>query len=101
MNDTRDTNETATADDNGGFDPREAAALLEQSRRQARRQFGANPPLLWLIRAVVVTAPDMATPMSTDARPGHPRPRPAAPDGHPGSAARRRHPVLHPPCRTC
>jgi hypothetical protein len=53
MNDTRDTNETATADDGGGFDPRAAAALLEQTSRQARRQFGANPPLLWLIRAVV------------------------------------------------
>ena len=39
MNETGDSNEAATADNGGGFDPREAATLLEQTRRQARRQF--------------------------------------------------------------
>jgi hypothetical protein len=54
MNETRDTNETAAADDDGELDPQEAAALLEQTKRQARRKFNPNPPLLSLLRAVVV-----------------------------------------------
>ena len=56
MNGTRDTNETAAADNGGGFDPQEAATLLEQTKRQARRQFEATPPWLSLIQAVVVLA---------------------------------------------
>jgi hypothetical protein len=54
MNDTRDTSGTATAGDGGGLDPQEAAALLEQAQRQARRQLEINPPALSLIRAAVV-----------------------------------------------
>jgi hypothetical protein len=50
-----DTNGTATAGDNGEeFDPKEAAALLQQTRRQARRGFDPNPPLLSVLRAMVV-----------------------------------------------
>jgi hypothetical protein len=56
MNGTRDTNETTTADNGGGLDPREAAALIEQTERQARRQFDPNPPLVYVIAAVVVLA---------------------------------------------
>ncbi len=56
MNETHDTDETATADDGGGLDPREAAALIEQTRRQAQRQFDLRPPLLTLIRAAVILA---------------------------------------------
>jgi hypothetical protein len=54
MNDTRDTDDTTTAGDDGELDPREAATMLEQTKRQARRKFNPNPPLLSLLRAVVV-----------------------------------------------
>jgi hypothetical protein len=52
MNPTPDT----TAGNGGTFDPREAAALLEQTRRQARRQFQPAQPWLLAIRAVLVLA---------------------------------------------
>jgi hypothetical protein len=54
MNGTHDTNETATADEGDGLDPRDAAKLLEHTKRQAQRQFDPAPPLLTLIRAAVV-----------------------------------------------
>jgi hypothetical protein len=46
-----DTNGTAPIDE---FSPREAATLLDETQRQARRQFSASTPLLSLLRAVVV-----------------------------------------------
>jgi hypothetical protein len=52
MNVTPDT----TAGHGGTFDPREAAALLDQTRRQARRQFEPAQPWLLAIRAVLVLA---------------------------------------------
>ena len=52
MNPTPDT----TAGNGGNFDPREAAALLDQTRRQARRQFAPAQPWLLAIRAVLVLA---------------------------------------------
>ena len=53
MNPTPDT----TAAGNGGtFDPREAAALLDQTRRQARRHLEPAQPWLLAIRAVLVLA---------------------------------------------
>ncbi len=55
MNGTRDSNGTATADDNGReLDPREAAELIEQARRQARRQFNPHPPVLMLVIVAAV-----------------------------------------------
>jgi hypothetical protein len=54
MNETRDTNDTAAADNDGELDPQAAATLLEQTGRQARRKFNPNPPLLSLLRAIVV-----------------------------------------------
>jgi hypothetical protein len=45
MNDSRDLGQAAIADDGGALDPREAARLLEQTSRKARRQFALNPPL--------------------------------------------------------
>jgi hypothetical protein len=54
MNGTRDTSGTTAAGNGDGFDPQEAATLLEQAKRQARRQFEATPPWLSLIQAVVV-----------------------------------------------
>jgi hypothetical protein len=47
-----DTDGTGVVDD-GGLDPREAAALLELAGRQAQRQLDMRPPLLSLLGAVV------------------------------------------------
>jgi len=54
MNDTPDTDQAATADD--GFDPREAARLLGQARREARRTFSLHPPLVMAAGAAVTLA---------------------------------------------
>jgi hypothetical protein len=54
MNSTRDRDDTATADEGGGLDPREAAKLLNQTRRQAQRGFDFRSPLLSLLGAAVV-----------------------------------------------
>ena len=44
-----------TADEDGGyFDPRQAAALLEEVTQQARRTFTPATPALWVFRAVLV-----------------------------------------------
>ncbi len=44
----------ATTEDNGGnFNPQQAAALLHQATRQARRQFEPFPPWILAIRAVL------------------------------------------------
>src|SRR6202171_3491122 len=51
MNLIGDTNEAASASEGAGLDPREAAKILEQAKREARRQFDPHPPL-----AVVVGA---------------------------------------------
>ena len=54
MSDTRDLGLAATADDGGALDPREAARLLEQTTREARRQFTPNPPLLTAFMGAVI-----------------------------------------------
>ena len=46
MNQTDDRHSAPGAEDDRGFDPQAAAALLEQTTRQARRQFDPRPPLL-------------------------------------------------------
>ncbi len=51
---TRNTDDIATSDDGGGLDPREAARLLEQTRREAKRRFDMRSPLLSLLGAAVV-----------------------------------------------
>jgi hypothetical protein len=51
MNGSRETNDAETADEGGGLDPREAATLIEETDRQARRQFAPQTPLLALIGA--------------------------------------------------
>ena len=48
------TPDTTTAGNGGNFDPQQAAALLDQTTRQARRTFTPGPPLLWVFRAVFV-----------------------------------------------
>ena len=54
MNGARDTDHPTTADDDDGLDPRDAARLLEQTQRQARRQFDLSSPLLSVLGAAVV-----------------------------------------------
>src|SRR5476651_966661 len=53
MNEGNDTSETAPAGEGGELDPRAAAALLEQTKSRAQRQFDIRPPLLMLTGAVV------------------------------------------------
>jgi hypothetical protein len=43
-----------TSSGEGGLDPRDAARLLEQTRRSAQRKFGLSSPLLSLLGAAVV-----------------------------------------------
>jgi hypothetical protein len=57
MNGTHDADQTTRADDGGELDPREAARLLAQTKREARRQFNLSP--LWInavMGAVVLVA---------------------------------------------
>lgn len=46
MNETRDTDATGTFDDGSELDPHEAALLVEQTAKQARRQFDPESPPL-------------------------------------------------------
>ena len=48
--------DTAAAGNGGAFDPRQAAALLNQTTQQARRKFQPSPPWLLATRAVLVLA---------------------------------------------
>ena len=48
--------DTSAAGNGGNFDPRQAAALLDQTTQQARRNFQPSPPWLLVIRAVMVLA---------------------------------------------
>ena len=54
MNHTSDT--TTSAGNGGNFDPQQAAALLDQTTQQARRQFEPYPPWLLALRGVGVLA---------------------------------------------
>jgi hypothetical protein len=45
--------DTSAAGNDGSFDPQQAAVLLEQATRQARRTFGPGSPPLWTFRAVL------------------------------------------------
>ena len=56
MNEEQDKDENATVDEGGGFDPRAAARLLEQTTRRAKRQFEFPSPLLSLIQAAALLA---------------------------------------------
>ena len=53
MNEASDIGGAGTGDE-GGFDPREAANLLEATRRQAERRFDSSSPWLSLLGAAVV-----------------------------------------------
>ena len=55
MNLIGDTNEAAAGGGEGaGLDPREAAKILEQATKQARRQFDPHPPLAVVVGAAGV-----------------------------------------------
>lgn len=54
MNPTHST--TTPAGDGGDFDPRQAAALLDQTTRQTRRRIESFPPWLLVIRAFIALA---------------------------------------------
>jgi hypothetical protein len=54
MNPTPDT--TTSADNGGSFDPRQAAALLDQTTQQTRRQIEPAQPWLVVIRGIAVLA---------------------------------------------
>jgi hypothetical protein len=47
---------SAPAGDGGGFDPRQAAALLDQTTAQARRKLAPSPPWLLATRGIAVLA---------------------------------------------
>ena len=47
------TPDAVTADNGGSFDPQQAAALLDQTTQQARRQLAPSQPWLLMIRAVL------------------------------------------------
>jgi hypothetical protein len=53
MNETHDTNDIETAEDDQPLDPRDAAVLLEQTRKQAQRQFSLRPPVFTLLLAAL------------------------------------------------
>jgi hypothetical protein len=54
MQGTHDIDETATADDGDGLDPREAARLLAQTEREARRQFNLSPQWVNAVMGAVI-----------------------------------------------
>jgi len=54
VNRSGDTNQIGTAGEGAELDPREAARILEQTKRQARRQFDPQPPLAVVVGAAGV-----------------------------------------------
>ncbi len=48
------TPDTSTAGNGANFNPQQAADLLDQTTKQARRTFTPGPPLLWTYRAFFV-----------------------------------------------
>jgi hypothetical protein len=54
MQGTRDIDETTTADDGDGLDPLEAARLLAQTKRDAKRQFNLRPPWITAFGGAVI-----------------------------------------------
>jgi len=76
MRGTDDTDETATANDGDGLDPREAARLLARTKRDARRQFNISPPWITAFMGAVILLGYAALWLST--RGQHPYSGPSA-----------------------
>jgi hypothetical protein len=56
VNAQRDANETTPSDEDDPLDPREAASLLERTRREAQRELTSDKPLLSVFSGLVVLA---------------------------------------------
>ena len=54
MQGTNDIDKTATANDRDGLDPREAAKLLAQAQRDAKREFSLSPPWITAVMGAVI-----------------------------------------------
>jgi hypothetical protein len=76
MQGTHDVDQTPTAGDGDGLDPREAARLLAQTKRDARRQFDLSPPWITAFMGAVILAGYGALWLST--RGQHPYKGPSA-----------------------
>lgn len=65
MQGTHNSGETARGEDREGLDPREAARLLAQAERDARRQFNLSPPLITAVMGGVMLVAYSALWLST------------------------------------
>ena len=54
MQGTHDIDQATTANDDDGLDPREAARLLAQTERDAKRQFNLSPPWISVFMGAVI-----------------------------------------------
>ena len=76
MQGTHDVGQTTTANDDDGLDPREAARLFAQTKRDAQRQFSLGPPWISAFMALVILLGYAALWLST--RGQHPYSGPSA-----------------------
>jgi hypothetical protein len=76
MQGTHDIDETTTANDDDALDPREAARLLAQTKRDAQRQFSLSPPWITAFMGLVILVGYAALWLST--RGQHPYGGPSA-----------------------
>lgn len=54
MDDTRSTEESVMPDESSGFDPKEAARVLQEATSRAQRRFDLRQPLLWVLGGAVI-----------------------------------------------
>ena len=76
MQGTHDIDQTTTANDGNGLDPREAARLLAEATRDAHRQFSLSPPWISAVMGAVILLGYAALWLST--RGQHPYSGPSA-----------------------
>jgi hypothetical protein len=78
MQGTHDIDQTTKAEEGERLDPREAARLLAETKRDARRNFDLRPPLLSAVMAAVVLVGYAALWLSTRGQHPYSGPSPAA-----------------------
>jgi hypothetical protein len=76
MQGTHDIDQTTTDNDGDGLDPREAARLLTQTERDAKREFNLSPPWITAVMGAVILVGYAALWLST--RGQHPYSGPSA-----------------------